>query len=158
MLRGMAAEFFPAPESRGRRIDAWHLGGGSAPASPARPRTSPLDGHVSARNSAAETVGGRIYLGRRPLLAVELDAHPRSNWRGRTDGDRLRDDHAAKGGGVIAGPEWKLEDLLGGGIIDRSNVTLTLGPDGQASGSGGCNRFFGSWSVKGSALSLGAMA
>lgn len=61
------------------------------------------------------------------------------------------------GGGVIAGPEWKLEDLLGGGIIDRSNVTLTLGPDGQASGSGGCNRFFGSWSVKGSALSLGKM-
>ena len=57
--------------------------------------------------------------------------------------------------GVIAGPEWKLEDLLGGGIIDRSNVTLTLGPDGQASGSGGCNRFFGSWSVKGSALTLG---
>ena len=61
------------------------------------------------------------------------------------------------GGGVIAGPEWKLEDLLGGGIIDRSNVTLKLGPDGQASGSGGCNRFFGSWSVKGSALSLGKM-
>lgn len=61
------------------------------------------------------------------------------------------------GGGMIAGPEWKLEDLLGGGIIDRSNVTLTLGPDGQASGSGGCNRFFGSWSVKGSALSLGKM-
>ena len=60
-------------------------------------------------------------------------------------------------GGTIAGPEWKLEDLLGGGIIDRSNVTLTLGPDGQASGSGGCNRFFGSWSVKGSALSLGKM-
>lgn len=60
-------------------------------------------------------------------------------------------------GGVIAGPEWKLEDLLGGGIIDRSNVTLTLGPDGQASGTGGCNRFFGSWSVKGSALSLGKM-
>ena len=59
--------------------------------------------------------------------------------------------------GVIAGPEWKLEDLLGGGIIDRSNVTLTLGPDGQASGSGGCNRFFGSWSVKGSALTLGKM-
>ena len=61
------------------------------------------------------------------------------------------------GGVVIAGPEWKLEDLLGGGIIDRSNVTLTLGPGGQASGSGGCNRFFGSWSVKGSALTLGKM-
>lgn len=61
------------------------------------------------------------------------------------------------GGGQIAGPEWKLEDLLGGGIIDRSNVTLTLGPDGQASGSAGCNRFFGSWSVKGSTLTLGKM-
>lgn len=63
----------------------------------------------------------------------------------------------AGGGGQIAGPEWKLEDLLGGGVIDRSNVTLTLGPDGQASGSGGCNRFFGSWAVKGSTLTLGKM-
>lgn len=61
-------------------------------------------------------------------------------------------------GGTIVGHGWKLEDLLGGGIIDRSNVTLVLGPDGQASGSGGCNRFFGSWSVKGSALTLGKMA
>lgn len=60
-------------------------------------------------------------------------------------------------GGTIAGPEWKLEDLLGGGIIDSSHVTLTLGPDGQASGSGGCNRFFGSWSIKGSTLTLGKM-
>ena len=61
------------------------------------------------------------------------------------------------GGGALVGPQWRLEDLLGGGIIDRSNVTLTLGPGGQASGSGGCNRFFGSWSVKGSALTLGKM-
>lgn len=61
------------------------------------------------------------------------------------------------GGEQIAGPEWRLEDLLGGGIIDRSNVTLTLGPEGKASGSAGCNRFFGSWSVKGSALNLGKM-
>ena len=46
----------------------------------------------------------------------------------------------------LIGPEWRLEDLLGGGIIDRSHVTLTLAGDGRASGSAGCNGYFGSWS------------
>lgn len=57
----------------------------------------------------------------------------------------------------IAGPEWRLEDLAGGGIIDNSHVTLMLGPEGRASGHGGCNRFFGSWTQTGSAISLGQM-
>lgn len=61
------------------------------------------------------------------------------------------------GGGSIAGPEWRLEDLLGGGIIDRSHVTLTFGPEGKTSGSGGCNRYFGSWTQAGSKLTLGKM-
>ena len=61
------------------------------------------------------------------------------------------------GGGVIAGPEWRLEDLLGGGIIDRSHVTLTLAKDGSAAGAGGCNRFFGTWTLKGDSLSFGKM-
>ena len=61
------------------------------------------------------------------------------------------------GGGALVGPEWRLEDLLGGGIIDRSHVTLTFGPEGKTSGSGGCNRYFGSWTQAGSKLTLGKM-
>ena len=59
------------------------------------------------------------------------------------------------GGGALVGPEWRLEDLLGGGIIDRSHVTLTLAKDGSAAGAGGCNRYFTSWKSKGDRLTLG---
>ncbi|MBP6879133.1 MAG: META domain-containing protein [Phenylobacterium sp.] len=59
------------------------------------------------------------------------------------------------GGGALVGPEWRLEDLLGGGIIDRSHVTLTLAKDGSASGAGGCNRYFGTWTGKGEGLTFG---
>ncbi|WP_312160515.1 META domain-containing protein [Phenylobacterium sp.] len=61
------------------------------------------------------------------------------------------------GGGPLVGPEWRLEDLLGGGIIDRSHVTLTLAKDGAAAGAGGCNRYFGTWTRKGDQLTLGKM-
>ena len=62
-LRGMAAEFFPAPESRGRRIDACNTQGGSAACITREAENFCRSrGYVSARNSAAETVGGRIYL------------------------------------------------------------------------------------------------
>lgn len=58
---------------------------------------------------------------------------------------------------ALVGPEWRLEDLLGGGVVDRSRVTLTLSSDGAAAGAGGCNRYFGTWSVDGGKLSFGKM-
>ncbi len=62
-LRGMAAEFFPAPESRGRRIDACNTQGGSAACITREAENFCRSvGYASVRNSAAETVGGRIYL------------------------------------------------------------------------------------------------
>ena len=61
------------------------------------------------------------------------------------------------GGGALVGPEWRLEDLLGGGIIDRSHVTLTLAKDGSAAGAGGCNRYFGTWTRRGDGLTFGKM-
>jgi len=36
---------------------------------------------------------------------------------------------------------WKAEDIGGGGIIDRSHVTVKLGPDDVANGSAGCNLY-----------------
>ena len=59
----MAAEFFPAPEYRGRRIDACNREGGAAACV-----TRESDnfcrsiGYARARNGAAQTVGGRVYL------------------------------------------------------------------------------------------------
>ncbi|MBA4013127.1 MAG: META domain-containing protein [Phenylobacterium sp.] len=61
------------------------------------------------------------------------------------------------GGGALVGSEWRLEDLLGGGIIDRSHLTLTLAKDGSAAGSGGCNRYFGTWTQTGDKLTIGKM-
>lgn len=64
---------------------------------------------------------------------------------------------AHAGGAPLVGPEWRLEDLLGGGIIDSSHVTLSLAEGGLAGGAGGCNRYSGSWEAKGVKLTLGKM-
>ena len=62
-LRGMAAEFFPAPQARGRRIDACNSQGGSAACVAREADTFCKSiGYVRAKNSAAETVGGRVML------------------------------------------------------------------------------------------------
>jgi hypothetical protein len=62
-LRGMAAEFFPAPERRGRRIDACNREGGSA-ACVARESDNFCKsmGYARSKNGAAQTISGRVYL------------------------------------------------------------------------------------------------
>lgn len=47
---------------------------------------------------------------------------------------------------------WRLEDLNGAGIIDRSRVTLLFGEQGELSGSGGCNRYRGRYTLEGERL------
>lgn len=62
-LKGMAAEFFPAPEVRGRRINVCDREGGSAACITRESENFCRSiGYVSSRNGAAQTVGGRIYL------------------------------------------------------------------------------------------------
>ncbi|CAN7537334.1 beta/gamma crystallin family protein [Phenylobacterium sp. LjRoot164] len=62
-LKGMAAEFFPAPESRGRRIEACNReGGGSACITREADSFCKSMGYVRSRNSAAQTISGRIFL------------------------------------------------------------------------------------------------
>lgn len=42
-----------------------------------------------------------------------------------------------------AGPygKWVAEEIAGQGVVAKAEVTLEIGADGQAFGSGGCNRF-----------------
>ena len=47
----------------------------------------------------------------------------------------------------LVGPEWVLSDISGMRPLHGSSLTLTLAPDGQVSGSGGCNRFVGRWTT-----------
>lgn len=55
---------------------------------------------------------------------------------------------------ALTGITWKVEDIGGGGIIDRSHITLTLGPDNRASGSAGCNRYVAHYRLSGKSLAL----
>ncbi len=43
--------------------------------------------------------------------------------------------------------EWRLEDLNRAGVIDNSNVTLTLGADGRVFGNAGCNQYSGLYTL-----------
>ncbi len=40
-------------------------------------------------------------------------------------------------------------------LIDRSHLTITLGEDGRAYGTGGCNHWFASYTLDGDKLSFG---
>lgn len=60
---------------------------------------------------------------------------------------------------AIAAPsgKWLAEDIGGGGVLDRIQITIEFGPDGSVGGSGGCNRFFGKVVVEGASLRFGGM-
>lgn len=50
---------------------------------------------------------------------------------------------------------WLAEDI--GGVVDRVQTVLEIGPDGRVSGSGGCNRIFGTVRIEGQAIAFGQM-
>ncbi|KAF0137623.1 MAG: hypothetical protein FD152_343 [Xanthobacteraceae bacterium] len=52
---------------------------------------------------------------------------------------------------------WLAEDIDGGGVVDRIQTVLAISPDGRVSGSGGCNRIFGTVRIDGQALAFGQM-
>ncbi|SEB65596.1 putative lipoprotein [Nitratireductor aquibiodomus] len=54
--------------------------------------------------------------------------------------------------------EWLVEDIDGGGVMDRLRSTLTLSEDGAVSGSGGCNRFRGNVKVEGASIRFTLLA
>ncbi|WP_322994156.1 META domain-containing protein [Castellaniella sp.] len=53
---------------------------------------------------------------------------------------------------------WLLEDIRGGGVIDRVRTEMTLESDGRISGSGGCNRIMGQGKLDGETLTIGPLA
>lgn len=48
----------------------------------------------------------------------------------------------------LDGTEWLAEDINGGGVIDFAQTTLKIGTDGGVTGSGGCNSFFATATLK----------
>jgi putative lipoprotein len=57
----------------------------------------------------------------------------------------------------LVGPDWVAEDIGGRGVVDRVRSTITLGADGRMSGSGGCNRIAGSYTLSGDTIGFGQM-
>ncbi|NCA71946.1 MAG: META domain-containing protein [Sphingobacteriia bacterium] len=55
---------------------------------------------------------------------------------------------------LLQGGEWVVEDIGGGGIIDRSRVTLNFGTDGRIWGRGSCNNYHGGYQITGEGLSI----
>jgi len=54
----------------------------------------------------------------------------------------------------LVGTRWTLEDLGGAGVIDEASATLEFPEPGKVAGSGSCNRFFGTVSMDGNAMSI----
>ena len=54
--------------------------------------------------------------------------------------------------------DWLLEDLGGRGVMDMVQTTLAFDGEGRVSGSGGCNRFTGSYTFTDGELSFSPLA
>ncbi len=52
---------------------------------------------------------------------------------------------------------WLAEDILGGGVIDNAQTTLTIAEDGAVSGRGGCNSFGGTARISGETIEFGQL-
>jgi heat shock protein HslJ len=55
----------------------------------------------------------------------------------------------------LSGTRWILADLNGAAPIADNVPTLEFGANGQASGNGSCNQYFGSYTIDGDTLNFG---
>jgi heat shock protein HslJ/uncharacterized lipoprotein YbaY len=56
---------------------------------------------------------------------------------------------------LLTGPEWTVEDIMGGGIVDSSKVTIRFEGGQRIEGSGGCNSYSGPFDLTGEGLTFG---
>jgi putative lipoprotein len=71
---------------------------------------------------------------------------------------RARDGAAAPAAPGLVGPEWIVEDIGGRGVVGRARVSIAFDGQGRISGSGGCNRLVGGYTLDGASLRFGQMA
>ena len=55
----------------------------------------------------------------------------------------------------LADTQWVVEDIDNSGVVDRVESTLSIDAAGRATGSGGCNRYFGDVTFANGSLSFG---
>ncbi|SFJ54329.1 META domain-containing protein [Celeribacter neptunius] len=59
---------------------------------------------------------------------------------------------------LLTGREWRIEDIMGQGVVDNSQTTLLVGADGHLSGKASCNRYMGQMGLTGEGLDIGPLA
>lgn len=70
------------------------------------------------------------------------------------DGRRM-DGCGGQPASLLHGGEWTVENIAGTAVVPNTKVTMTFGPEGGVSGSGGCNRFNASYTLTGEGLTIG---
>lgn len=58
----------------------------------------------------------------------------------------------------LAGSEWRPTEIDGVAIAEDTKIFIGFGGDGRVHGSGGCNRFTGSYEVDGDMISFSPLA
>lgn len=56
---------------------------------------------------------------------------------------------------LLTGGAWVVEDLNGGGVIDRALTSLLFDEDGRVSGNGGCNQYSAAYELTGEGVRIG---
>ena len=97
--------------------------------------------------------GGRIMFAADSAHLVITQGHPTqvALWLKRADAE------SGGGTGGLVGTAWRLEDLAGASVVDRTEATLEFPEAGKVAGSGSCNRFFGTVVISGDSLSFGPL-
>lgn len=72
----------------------------------------------------------------------------------RTEGDTTSDAAAAA---MILNSDWRVIEIAGEPVADGVEPTLAIDADGGISGSGGCNRYFGSATIEGEQITMGGI-
>lgn len=55
----------------------------------------------------------------------------------------------------LAGTQWLAEDIGGRGVMDMAQSTVQFDQQGRAAGNGGCNRYFGEYTIADGSLRFG---
>lgn len=116
-----------------------------------RPRVWPVPGAYRFDMPGA---GARLTV--RPGLCRD-GALPRPDRAGLRVGGHTLPGCGGDPAGLLTGPEWRIEDVGGAGIVDGSTVTIVFEEGGRVAGSTGCNRYFGRYDLTAAGLGFGPL-
>jgi len=62
----------------------------------------------------------------------------------------------SEGGGLV-GSSWRLENFQGGAVLTPNQATITFPEGGMVTGNASCNRFFGTFEIRGETIKFGPL-